>query len=267
MAILTISREYGSGGREIGRQVSRELGYSYVDRSVLLEEIRRAGEQWEKWSETFDEHRPTVWEKYDWSFKGFAALIQSVILQEALKDNVVIMGRGANVLLSGIPYALRVRVHAPFGERISRIVTRESVDRETARWLIEKTDSERAGFIHVIYGRRWDDPVEYDMTIDTAGGSLDAVSASIAAALKKRDELRTDEAVGLLRLRALAAGIRAAIATDPSFFIPVFDVLAEEGSIVVRGTVHSAAEHKRIEEAARKMAGSIPVVCRLHYRT
>jgi cytidylate kinase len=266
MAILTISREYGSGGREIGRAVSRELGYSYIDRTKILEDIRQAGEKWEKWSETLDEHCPTVWEKYDWSFKGFAALIQSVILQETLKDNVVIMGRGGNFLLRDIPLALRVRINAPIEERMARIVTRESVDVKTARWLIEKTDSERACFISAIYGKRWDDTAEYDMTIDTADSSLDEISSMIAKTLKKKDELKSDKTMELLRMRALAANVKAAIATDASFLIPVFDVFAEEGTVVIRGVVHTPAEHKRIEEAAQKIAGSIPVRCELHYR-
>jgi len=266
MAILTISREYGSGGREIGRAVSRELGYSYVDRTVLFESIRQAGKQWEKWSETLDEHCPTVWEKYDWSFKGFGALIQSVILQEAVKDNVVIMGRGGNFLLRDIPFALRVRISAPIEERIARIITRESVDSKTARWLAEKTDAERACFIHAIYGKRWDAAEEYDMSIDTAGSSLVDACAMIAGVLKKKDELKSDEAVELLRMRLLAARVKSAIATDASFFIPVFDVLAEGGSIVIQGVVHTPAEHRRIEDAARKIAGNIPVRCELHYR-
>lgn len=267
MAILTISREYGSGGREIGRAVCRELGYSYVDRTLLLEDIRRAGKRWEKWSEALDEHCPTVWEKFDWSFRGFGALIQRAILREALKDNVVIMGRGGNFLLRDIPFALRVRVHASAAERIARIVERESVDSKTASLLTEKTDAERACFIQAIYGKRWDDSAEYDTTIDTSGGSLDGIGSMIAGTLKKKDELKSEAAVNLLRMRALAADVKAAIATDASFFIPIFDVFAEGESILIRGIVHTASEHKRVEKAARKIVGSVPVRCELHYRT
>ena len=62
MALLTISREFGSGGREIGQAISRELGYYYINRSKILEDIRQAGEKLEQWSKTLDEHCPTVWE-------------------------------------------------------------------------------------------------------------------------------------------------------------------------------------------------------------
>ncbi len=267
MAILTISRQFGSGGREVGRAVSRELGYRYIDRSIILEDIRQAGGKWEKWSETLDEHCPTVWEKYDWSFRGFAALVQNIVLQEALKDNVVIMGRGGNFLLQDIPFALRVRVSGPFDERIARIIERESVDSQTARWLLEKTDHERACFIHAIYGKPWDDPAGYDMTIDTADSSLADISAMLVRTLQKKEAFASDEARELLRMRALAANVKAAIATDSSFFLPVFDVIAEGDTLVIRGIAHTPKEHKRIEEAARTIAGSVTVRCELHYRS
>jgi hypothetical protein len=72
----------------------------------------RLGQEWEKWGKDLDEHCPTLWEKHDWSFRGFSALVQSSILGHALKGRVVIMGRGGNFLLKDVPYALRIRVVA-----------------------------------------------------------------------------------------------------------------------------------------------------------
>jgi hypothetical protein len=131
---------------------------------------------------------------------------------------------------------------------------------------MEKTGNERACFIHALYGKPWDDAAEYDMTIDTADSPLDDISAMLVKTLRKKEALKSDEAMHLLRMRALAAKVKAAIATDSSFFLPVFDVLAEGGTIVVRGVSHTPAEHKRIEETALKISGSVPVRCDLHYR-
>ncbi|RPJ04074.1 MAG: cytidylate kinase-like family protein, partial [Deltaproteobacteria bacterium] len=130
MAILTISREFGSGGKEVGRAVADSLGFEYVDKEKVLIEIRKAGNKWEEWGKELDEHSPSVWEKYDWSFRGFGALIQSFILSRAVKDKVVIMGRGGSFLLKGIPFALSVRIVAPIEARIARIVARESINQE-----------------------------------------------------------------------------------------------------------------------------------------
>jgi cytidylate kinase len=266
MAILTVSREFGSGGREIGRAVAEALHYEYIDKAAILSGIRAAGKKWEEWGKDLDEHCPTVWEKYDWSFRGFGALIQSLIMEHALNDRVVIMGRGGNFLLKDIPYALRIRVAAPLEKRVERIMERESVDRETAHWLVEKTDKGRASFIHVLYGKRWDDPEEYDMIFNTGDHTLEEITERVKKGLMDREKFNTREAKELLRMRSLAAKVKAGIATDPGIFIPVLDVDHVGEGLVLRGVIHNPKEHKRVEDAARKIAGDVPIRCELHYR-
>jgi hypothetical protein len=220
-AVLTVSREFGSGGREIGRAVAGALGYRYVDRDLILAEIRKDGPKWEQWARDLDEHCPTVWEKYDWSYRGFAALMQLHILEQAEQGGVVIMGRGGNFLLKDVPHAYRIRVTARLEDRMERVVKRESVDRDTARWLCEKTDNERACFLHAIYGGRWDDPAEYDRVFLVKDQSVDAEVAAITGVLRNMPV--AGDAVRSLRIRTAAAKVRAGIATNPKFFIPVFD--------------------------------------------
>lgn len=266
MAILTVSREFGSGGREIGKAVADAFNYGYMDKERILSDIGALGKNWEEWGKNLDEHCPTIWEKYDWSFRGVGAMIQSSVLDYALRDKVVIMGRGGNFLLKGIPYALRIRVLAPIKLRVERIMKRESVDSETAHWLAEKTDRGRECFIHILYGGKWDDPEEYDMVFDTGSRTLDEITDIVKKALLDREQFNTEEARSILKMRALAAKVKAGIVTDPGFFIPVLDVAAEKDALVLRGVVHGPAEHKRIEEAAGRLAGQVPIKCELHYR-
>jgi cytidylate kinase len=266
MAILTISREHGSGGREIGHAVAKIMGYAYVNKEDILSDIRRDGPQWERSVKDLDEHCPTVWEKYDWSFRGFAALIQKHILEHALNNNVIIIGRGGNFLLKNIPHAYRIRVVAPIEMRIERIVRRESVDRDTARWLCEKVDSERSCFLQTIYGKRWDETTEYDRVFQIQGHSVDDVVALVRDALIQKDHNITDAARNTLAMLALAAKIKAGIATDSHFFVPTLDVTYDGKEIVLRGVTHTPKEHKHIEEAAQQLAGGKQVRCELHYR-
>ncbi|MDI6745320.1 MAG: cytidylate kinase family protein [Thermodesulfovibrionales bacterium] len=266
MAILTISREFGSGGREIGLMVAKSLNYEYVNKERLLADIHATGKEWEEYGKHLDEHCPTIWEKYDWSFRGFTALLQSLILNYALNDKVVIMGRGGNFLLKDIPYALRVRVTGPIEQRVERIIKRESFDRNMAHWLIEKTDKERACFIHLIYGKHWDSPEEYDMVLDGGSKTLDELTAIVKKALLEKDRFKTEDAKNKLMLRSLAAKIKAELLTDPSFFIPTLDVIYDGKEILLRGVIHTPKEHKRIEEKAKELAGDVPIKCELHYR-
>jgi len=79
--------------------------------------------------------------------------MQSESRQYALKDRVVIMGRGSNFLLEWIDSAYRVRLVGLAEYRIAVIMERDSLDLATAKWLQKKTDTERAGFIASIYGK------------------------------------------------------------------------------------------------------------------
>jgi cytidylate kinase len=266
MAILTISREFGSGGKEIGMEVADTLGYDYVDKTRILSDVGMTGKKWEEWGKDLDEHCPTLWEKFDRSFRGFAALVQASILKYAMKNNVVITGRGGNFLLKDVPHALAVRITASADSRVSRIMERESVDRETAKWLIGKTDGDRACFIRTIYGKEWDNAEWYDMAFDTGNRPPEEIVEILKRELLLREGFRDDAAMKALGLRETAARIRAVILTTPSFHVPTLDVFIEDDFIVVRGVVHSPKEHKRIEDAALEIAGEFRVRCELHYR-
>jgi hypothetical protein len=264
MAILTISREFGSGGREIGHAVAALLNYEYLDREGMLSDLRTAGGKWEKWGKDLDEHRPTVWEKFDWSFRGFSALIQSCILDHALKGNVVIMGRGGNFLLEGVPSAWRVRFVAPLEKRVERVMIRESVDTETAKWLAEKMDNERAAFVRSVYGREWNDPDGYDVIFDTGKRDEEEIVRIIGDNLLEKDQAASSTET--LRMRAAAARVKAGLLTDSKLFIPTLDVFYDGEGIVLRGVVHRSKEHKAVEEEAKKLAEGLPLRCELHYR-
>jgi len=271
MAILTVARKFASGGREIGQEIARQLSYEYVDRGRILEDMRTEGKQWEEKAKYFDENYPDVWERHDWSFRGFVALNQYYFLNYALKDNVVIMGRGGNFLLKDVPHALRVRVIAPIEKRIERVMQREGVNSENARWLIEKADREMAGAIYLIYGRNWDDPAEYDRVFDTGAQTFEEVIGKIKESLLEKEKKYTEGARRTLWLRVLAAKVKAAITTNPNFSISVLDVepkeegMTEQG-LVVRGVVHNQKDIPEIEETAKKLAGDVTVECSLHYR-
>lgn len=271
MSILTVSRRIGSGGREIGQAVADLLHYEYVDRKRILEDIGKAGQAWEDFAKQYDEKQPSVYERYKWSFRGFVALNQDQILQYALRDNVVIMGRGGNFLLKGIPFAFRIHIQSSLNERIERLVKREGINADNARWLIEKVDKEMGGAVYLIYGGAWDDPKHYDRVFDTSTQSPEEIIAAVKAELLKRDAAATERARQVLELRALAAKVRARIAIEPTFPISALEVRPkEEGlieyGILVRGVVYDKSAISSIQEAAREISGEVPLDFELQYR-
>lgn len=266
MAILTISREYGSGGREIGRGVAEALGYGYVDRATVLAALHAEDPRWERWGEEYDEHAPSLWERFDWSFRGYTALLQRHLLEAAAADRVVIVGRGGNFLLAGVPTALRVRVAAPKAARIERILRREHADRGSIARLIERTDHERAGFIKAVYRHAWDDPAAYDRSYDTGLLEPATVIDDIRTRLAACDGADREAAGRVLGLRLAAARVRVRLFTDEHLQLPLLEVREDGAGILVTGVVHNPGEKQRVATAAGTCEGDHPVRVDLHYR-
>ena len=183
MAIITISREMGSGGIPIVHQVAEELGYTLVDGDV----IKEAAENYDLSQEALqqaDEKPPAFVEILDRQIELNMNRIQLIVLEQALQGDVVIYGRGGQDLLPEITSVLRVRVIAPFEERVERWAQREWIDPDLARSLVRKSDQQRAGFIKYYFDRNWANPIEYDMVINTIRVSNDMAVKLIIEAVK-----------------------------------------------------------------------------------
>jgi len=267
MAILTVSRQVGSGGREIGQAVAGSLNYSMIEKATVLNDLREIGKEWEQCGQDFDERSPSILEKYNWAFRGVQALIQSIILDYAARDRVVIVGRGGNFLLNDVPYVLSIRVVAPLEERVERVMRRESIDRATARWLTKKADKVSRGFIKALFGKSVDDPGAYDFIFDTSAQPPATVIPIVEEALSAKEKHNTEEARNALRTRAIAAKLEAGLVTDPRFsFFPTLNACAEGNSLVVRGVVRNPDDCKRVENAARELVGDLPLRVELRCR-
>jgi cytidylate kinase len=266
MAILTISRQQGSIDKDITQEMARLWKYEYIDRGKILEEVSAQGPQWGEFGKEFDEHYPNVWERYDRSYMGFVILSQSIILNYALKDDVIIVGRGGNFLLKEVPYALSVRIVAPLEQRLEAITRRENLSKKAAELLLKKVDKDMSRSVQRIYGQNIDDPSAYDLFFDVGVLPVNDVMAAIGSALLVKDSLKTEDAVKALQMKALARKVRAGIVTNPKLYIPVFDVLPGKDQLLVTGIVHNPEERKKVEDAVKDLAGAVPVEFSLHYR-
>jgi cytidylate kinase len=266
MAILTISREYGSGGLSIGRRVAERLGYQCVDKERLFQDLERAGPRWVRVAREVDEVCPTLWERHDWQYRGYVSLLEDLILAYAIGDNVVIIGRGGSFLLQGVPFCLRVRLVAPLEARQEAIMARERLTRKAAARLIVQVDGERACYIKANYGIDWEADQVYDLILNTDSLTHDRVVDILAENLAAKDRLATPEAKARLALVALGYRLKAHIATDPQVLVPTLEVFPEEDTLVVSGIMHTPKELHRLQEIAREVCGDRPVRFDLHRR-
>jgi len=266
MAILTISREYGSGGREIGRLVARRLGYEYVDKERLFLDLDQAGQAWGRVARELDEVCPTFWERHDWQYRGYVARVEALILEYAAADRVVIIGRGGSFLLQGVPFCLRVRLLAPLEARLERIMARERLSRDAAQRLITQVDGDRACYIQANYGKDWAEEDIYDLTLNTGSLTYEQVADMLAAALMDKDSLATPAARAALAGLAVAKRLKARVATDPRVLVPTLEVGFQEDMIIVSGIIHTPRELRLVQEMIKEVCGDRQVRLDLHHR-
>ena len=172
MAIITISHKLGAGGPEIGMAVAGRLGFRYVDQEMIIDAARRYGVGEERLTQ-LDETKPSLFERFDAETRLYLTVLQTALYDVAEGDNVVIMGRGGQYLLRGIPHALRTLVIAPFDLRVKRVMKKmpaqmgEVVDAKTAAEIIRRNDAEKAGRMRYLYEVDWTDQELYDLVLNT----------------------------------------------------------------------------------------------------
>jgi CMP/dCMP kinase len=106
-----------------------------------------------------------------------------IIQAVAARESAVIVGRGAPHILRGRDNMFRVFVHAPKEYRVAEVERTYHLDANAARQMVERSDVNRAGFVHSLVGRSWTDACLYDLTLDTAMIPPDAAVDLLVAAI------------------------------------------------------------------------------------
>jgi cytidylate kinase len=270
MAIITISREMGSGGIPIAHQVAEKLGYDLIDGETLKAAAGEYGLTPEA-LEQADEKPPAFVAGRDEQIAVDLHQIELIILERALKGNVIIYGRGGQDLLKQASNLLRVRIIAPFEERVERWAEREWLDPDYARVLVRKSDQQRAGFIKYYFDRDWEDPLGYDLVINTSRLSEDMAVKLICDGVKDKNLIeRKGESKKILTDLILRKKVEIAILSEESIEGYHVEIAAVDGVVTLSGHVHDDKELKTVLALTGKIAGVAKVVNQIrmiNYRT
>ena len=256
MAIITMSHQMGAGGPEIGMGLAQRLGYHYVDQELLQDAVRRYGLIEEKLSH-LDESKPTLFERFDAETRHYITILQTTLLEFAESDNVVLMGRGGQWLLRGIPHVLRVRVIAPFEHRVRQWIKRtaevsgETPNQRAAADLLRRDDSEKSGRMRYLYEVDIADPSLYDLVVNSEKLRHEAAMEMIEHVVRRPEMTTTDAARRIVASRALASRVQVALATHPETRRYRITVEAQDGVVTLEGT----AALERALEVARAVPG------------
>ena len=196
--IITIGRQFGSGGKEVGIRVAKELGIPFYDNELLQEAAKKSG-LCEKIFENFDEKPKSLlysiaMDSYMFSLPGSGvgdSLEQQVYLATfntirhiADQGPCVIIGRCADYALADTPNPLSLFIYAPMDVRVARVAKRQNVTPEEARKLITRTDKRRASYYEYYSSKKWGAVESYDFCLDSSclglGGTVELIQTMVA---------------------------------------------------------------------------------------
>ncbi|MBP3656952.1 MAG: cytidylate kinase-like family protein [Clostridia bacterium] len=181
--IITIGREYGSGGRQIGQAVAEKLGISFYDKKIISLAAEKSG----LCSEFIENNEQRIRGGLMQNFSASAAyaggffshhylpLSESIFVSQAqvirdiaAKESAVIVGRCADYILAGRPNTINVFIHAPIEARVKRIMELYQLDEAAALKAIATSDKERGNHYFRYTDLKWGKAQNYDICINSS---------------------------------------------------------------------------------------------------
>lgn len=197
--VITIARQYGSGGRTIGQMLAKELGVEYYDKDLIIKASEESGINLSLFANA-DEKSKSFFnrlkkKKYDGnvlspSDKNFNSEenlfnYQAKIIKDlADKESCIIIGRAADYILKDREDVISVFVHAPQWFLLEQAGKKHSMSKHDLEKFIAKTDKARADYYKAHTGREWTDARNYDLCLDSSKLGFEKCVEEIKAYMK-----------------------------------------------------------------------------------
>lgn len=181
--VITIARQFGTGGHEIGTELARRLGVKLLDKQILnavasrtgaIEEaVERIGARNPSWRDDFTSFYQQYMSSAEYNgqeqdqtshqlFKAQAQAIREI----AAEESCVIIGRCGFDIFADHPNALKIFIHSDINTRARRIARRYDISEQDARVMVVDTDYSRELYTKTFTGREWADARNYDVSLD-----------------------------------------------------------------------------------------------------
>ncbi|WP_321173065.1 cytidylate kinase-like family protein [Caproicibacter fermentans] len=200
--VITIARGYGSGGKQIGIQLAKELGIWLIDKELLQMASVQSGINEELFHLADEKLRMNIFRLLQArqhignvlspEHRLFVSDVnlfnyQAKILRRlAESESFVVIGRAADDILKDYPNVLSVGIRAPFEDCVGSIENRAHLDRRAAEKDVKTTDRYRAEYYKFYTGKDWNDPVNYDLCLNSSRIGRDKCAAVIRSCLLEK---------------------------------------------------------------------------------
>ncbi|MBE6825239.1 MAG: cytidylate kinase-like family protein [Ruminococcaceae bacterium] len=195
--VITIGRQFGSGGRAIAQKLARKLSVPFYDKELISIAAKESGTDPDVFKDVDETATNSLLYSISMGMYSFGNgalamgdlpvndklyLLQHQIIKElAEKESCVIVGRCADYILKDNPNCVNVFIHADIAYRKKRAVVVHNIEEKRAESIINKTDKTRANYYSFYTGQKWGQPQNYDLCIDSSKLTDDQVVDLICA--------------------------------------------------------------------------------------
>ncbi len=202
--LITISREFGAGGSELARALGERLGWRVLDHD-LIHQVAERLELDESAVERLDERSPGWFARLSSALlivppeaplefdhmtllspDAVADATRAAILEAVKRLPMIVVGHGTQSLFAAHPAAFHIRLVAPLESRVRRLVERYGWDETTAAARARSIDEDRQRYVQRYYHRNWQDPLLYDVQLNTGRISIDEAAVFVEGLVRAR---------------------------------------------------------------------------------
>ena len=194
--VITIGREYGSGGRYIAQELAKKLNVNYYD-DKLLEHVAEEAGYAQDFVKENDEKKESFWSGFfsngmvdpinvNTPTQSVAFATFDTIKKIAEKESCVIVGRCSSFILKDHPNVLNVFITAPMQDKVFRAITYYGIDAQSAEATINKENKNRAKYFDFYTDDEWGKASSYDLCLSSSIGIEECVDIIIDYAKKKK---------------------------------------------------------------------------------
>ena len=254
MPIITISRGSFSGGKLLAERVAKKLGYRCIDRDQIIHKAAAWGVSQDD-LRTAIEKPPTFLGQSQHTKYFYLALIQAALTAEVKAGNAIYHGLAGHLLLGKGPHVLRTRIIAPMEFRIAKVQDRLKFNRKESVAYIEEKDDDRRKWTQFLYGVDWTDASLYDLVLNLEQMSLEEICDAICFVAQMKCFEFTSESQKAIDDLARASRVKANLAMNAATTDLQFEVVAEGGSVIIKGDIDTPDQAKKVGEIVRAVPG------------
>lgn len=261
MAVIAVTREMGTLGKDVAAGLAERLGLEIVHHELVRDDIIQSSGLPEGEAHRFREGEARLLERWRMDRKRISRCTALEIFELAAKGNVLIRGWGSTYLLRSAPHVLCVRICAPMEFRETVLMQRLGLtDRAAARREIERNDAAHNGTIQRMFGTDWTDPALFAVVLNTARIPVpDCVDYLVrmaqSPAFAETEQSRT-ELMNLLVTARVRSALDRHFGTDTG---AVIKTEVSDGKVVLMGAMadgRSIAEAVRVVRAVAGVTGA-----------